>query len=88
MTKLLDILSQNELFTVLRSKLKTIDSALLPELVEQKRVQTLFNAIQPTTWKEACTKHFSVKVKEIENKDPKEVYLQEYPKKRFGASSH
>ena len=79
-----DVLSQNELFAVLRSKLKTTDSALLPKLLEEKRVQTLFNAIEPTTWKEACAKHFAVKLKE-ENKDPKEVYLQEYPKKRFSS---
>lgn len=87
MTKLLDILSQNELFAVLRSKLKATDSVLLPKLAEEQRVQTLFKAIQPTTWKEACTKHFSVEANEVENKDPKEVYLQEYPKKRFGAAS-
>lgn len=86
MTKPLDMLSQHELFSVLRSKLKDTNSALLPKLAEQQRVQTLFTAIQDSTWKEACVKHFSVHSKEVENKDPKEVYLQEYPKKRFDCS--
>lgn len=88
MSKLLDNLNQQELFSIMRSKLKTIDNVLLPDLLAQKRLQTLFNAIQPTTWKEACVKHFSVDSIQVENKDPKEVYLQEYPKKRFGTISN
>lgn len=87
MTKHLDnVLSQNELFTVLRSKLKATDNTLLSKLAEEQRVQALFNSIQPATWKEACAKHFSVDADQVKNKDPKEVYLQEYPKKRFNCS--
>ncbi len=85
MSKPLEILSQDELFTVLRSMLKTTQNELLPNILELKRVKALFSAIESTTWKSACEKHFSLVLEEEKAGDPKAIYLQQYPKNRFMA---
>lgn len=79
-----NILTQDELFTVLRSMLKTTQNELLPNIAELERVKALFNAIEPLTWKLACEKHFSLVIEEEKAVDPKEVYLDQYPQNRFG----
>jgi hypothetical protein len=76
-------LTQEELFRVLRGILKTTQNDLLPNLVEIKRVQTLFSAIEPSTWEKACERHFALNLEKVV--DPKAVYLQHYPKNRFQA---
>jgi hypothetical protein len=84
MSNTLANLTQEELFRVLRGILKTTQNDLLPNLAEIKRVQALFSAINPSTWKKACERHFALSLEKEEDRvDPRAVYLQHYPKNRF-----
>jgi hypothetical protein len=81
----LSLLTQDELFSVLRSMLKTTNNDSLENLLQLERVQALFCRIQTSTWKEACENHFNLAVDTLTEADPKNAYLQAYPKNRFGA---
>lgn len=79
-------LTQEELLLVLRSLLKVTRNdtlSKLPELPLSKRVEALLEAIYPSTWEEACKKHFDLKLKKEQN--PKVVYLDLYKAKRLGS---
>lgn len=85
MNRPLNILSQDELFRVLRNMLKTTQNELLPNITKRTGVKALFEAIAPITWKLACEKHFSLVVEEGKELDPKAIYLEKYPQNRFVA---